>query len=594
MFWLVLFGCVFTVCTSVLTTDRYFSFKMHKNTFPFVLLILTLNMMLLLGTDFLLPFDVFQASAVGSNGHTNKPLNETTVQELSHLRKRSNNVRFFEIIWPLIYWLQFAFCWFLIPVGISYISLKYALPRDDRRERFIKSILQNVKFYSLCLLGIIIGSLYLIMSTGHNLLEFKSLIITLSHLYSLSYTLILLSTGLIILPRDLINSVKVPSAISNNKLFVVLSKTNDDVNDSQLNLVDNADLILSSNELNNGDVTFNQLLNECKIEIESKLDDLKISTANRVSTELPKPITNLRKLNSTYNKFINHYYNYIYYQNHSNSIIHTLAQTQSNSINNLKKIAVFIIGLIATILSFLIIICEILPKKMNFLDKWLFHNGDNYYNFLIIFTILSYNTISSLYAMSKFKFNNFHLISNGNSNPSNVFYYSLYSSRLLFPLCFNLITLLPNNQKRSTFQIILFDRLNVIPLVKFLNNYLPMIFMVLIPLSYRFDLKQKILLNILGEEFYYQFFGMMLYDPLNEPTSTNAEPAVDAVTEGRYNMNEDYEYSLQDGKYLFERASTQFNLNVPGKNIPLNETPLNIYNDANPSRNTSTNNLTYL
>lgn len=591
---LLIVGTLLVVLGSLTVINRYFSFKLHKNTFPLTLSILTLNMILLLSTDFLLPLDIFHAAIWSNNNEQPLPPGNETVSfqnnysnstnqdflrrsvQLLYIRDNIDDIsakrsQYFKITWLLIYWVQFALCWFIFPVLMSYVSLKYAVPHFELRERFVKAIYQNIKFYLLCLVGIIIGLIYLVSSTGHGLNDFKPLLISLAHLYSLSYTLILLASGLIILPRDLLKIIQVPNSDNMNSLYVELSKTNDDLNDAQLNMIDIAGTILNSDEADNGDIIFNQMLNDCKLEVQSLLAQSKVST----SSILPKSssnssITSLDRLNTSYNKFLTHYYNFVYYQNHSNSIIHILAQTSTTSLNYIRTILIVMLGVVSLFLSCLIIFLEIIPSKWG--HGWIFL-GSKWYNFWLVLTILSYNTVSSLYALSKFKFHDFHLVANGESNPLNVLYYSLYSSRLLFPLCFNLMTLIPNsiqsdNNDKSIFEVTLYHDLTLIPLVKYLNQYLPIVIMILVALSYKYDIKQKVLLKMLGEEYYYQFFGMMMY-----------EPETNEASEERTRMNEDYEYSLQDGKYLFERASTNIDLGSAVPNSSSNHT------NAQPSTN---------
>ena len=530
-------------------------------------------MVVLVATAYLLPFDLFHTANLNSDSNSsnstipivaNDTMTNIQKRDLTNIiQEQQEQPSSIKYIWYSIYWIQFVLCWLIIPVLISYISLKYELPRGKVRERMSKAIFQNVKFYSLCLVGIVIGIIYLVTSTGHSIRDFKPLLISLAHLYSLSYTLILLSTGLIIFPRDLLSKARSPTLESNNKLFVELSKVNDDLNDSQLNILDNASKILNSNELTNGDVTFNELLNECKLEIQTKLSEIKISPTITNPIGTSSPINTLSKLNKNYNKFIVHYYNFIYNKTHSDEIIHTLAQSHKPSSELFKRVTLTILGLLSFILSLLILFLEIIPTK--WAHGWIFL-GNHWYNFALEFIILHYNTMTSLYSMSKFKFISFHLIPSGQSNPSNALYYSLYSSRLLFPLCFNLMVLIPSagTGLQTSFETTLYNDLELIPLVHFLNKYLPMIFMILIPVSYKYDLKQKILLKVLGEEYYYQFFGMMMYEPtatnLNGNNNSNDLSPLNPGINNRSRIDDDYEYSLQDGRYLFERVSGNFNL----------------------------------
>ena len=619
---LVLSGCLFTLCTTIYVVNRYFSFKLHKDTYRSILLIVAFNMFILLATDFLLPLDIYRASIfsitpIDDTNHSGSAGNIYNDTATDSLDTRSISVpttvttarnETFKLIWLLIYWLQFILGWFVIPVLISYVSLKYAFSRTQVKERIIKAIYQNLRFYIACLVALVCGLIYLVSSTGRSLRDFIPMLISLSHLYSLSYTLVLLASGLVLLPRDLLVYGRKPSGETNNSLFIELSNVNDELNEVQLNCVEKATLILSTAELNNGDAIFNEVLNEAKLDVQSKLNLLNIlsrTLANPTvfaSTAIPisqssTSIRSLEKLNGTYNKFLTDYYNFIYYKHLSDSIIHTLAQTDHSSLETtLKRFVSVVLGLFFVLLSAIIILLEVIPWDA-FRRIVLTSQSHPWYSYTLSFVILAYNTIVSLYSMSKFKFNNFHLISNGNSNPSNVLYYSLYSSRLLFPLCFNLMVLVPKrltevtgtdngDAATSIFSQTLYKPLSVIPLINFLNSYLPILVLTLVPVSYIYDIKRKFLLRILGEEYFYQLFGMIINDPINGLSVLGSVPSETDTNGGTSSrMQEDYEYSLQDGRYLYERASSAFNMDQSNTSGNVN------YSDNNGDGNNSERNL---
>ncbi|CCH62903.1 hypothetical protein TBLA_0I02450 [Henningerozyma blattae CBS 6284] len=626
-------GTILALICSGTMINRYFSFKKHRHTEPLVLSVLLVNMLLLLSTAWLFPSDIF-STAVKNKSDGDEFTNSTTTlmtisNEKSSLVKRmiQNNITSgnsieqltniltnldindaiidesssFRSEWLFIYWLEFIICWLIIPLLISYVGLKYSVPETFRRQRFSKALMHNIKFYSLCFIGLLAGLFYLLLSSNHSVTikTIKPLLISLSHLYSLSFTLILLSTGIVLLPKDLIAQVRDSTHQSNNKLFVALSKTNEDLNDAQLNMIDFAREILNTPDSQIGDISFNHTLQLCKFEIQNLLRTLKnlpsqsiptISNSIEIST-----ITTFDKLNNKFNKFLNEYYNFLYAEAYSDSIIHQLAKSESTP-NIFIKFMKFFVGLLSTILSILLFFLELFPTR--WAHGWIF-NGTAWFNFFFELIILSYAILTSLYAMSKFKFNNLHLIPNGQSNPINALYYSLYSSRLLFPLCFNLMTMIPNSTSniKSSFETTLYEDLTFIPLVNFLNKYLPIVFMIIIPLSYKYDLKSKLLIKILGEEYYYLFFGMMLYEPVSEirgneemesgmglfSSSTNSRGINNDNTNvnnsSRSRINQDYEYSLQDGRYLFERASTHYSL---------------LDNEANSTANTFLNDSSFL
>ncbi|SCU77819.1 LANO_0A01354g1_1 [Lachancea nothofagi CBS 11611] len=570
MFWLVfLSATVATAFCSFVFVNRYLSFKRHKNTLPFALATLLINMWILLSITYLLPLDVFyaaRASSIDLPGSGNgsealqqpkfkKPRDLTSLQNGAETQDPMPNVAF---LWYSIYWVEFVICWFVLPVLISYLDLKYLVPRFQGAsqrstilQRVRKAILTNIKFYALCAVGLAVGIFYLEFGAKRGLADLKPLIISLSHLYSLSYTLILLSMGLVLLPKAILFEND-----DENKLFVELSKSSDESNDAKLAMTEYAGKILATPEVTNGDVALNQAINECKLEVQSLVNETQIHLPTSTRSEQASP--NLSKINQRFNAFKTEYYNYLYYQAKSDVIIHTLAGSQVHPVSWTKKIGKWVSGIVCLSLSILVVFLEITPSRFG--HGKLFE-GKSWMNFLLEISLLVYVTLVSLYAMSCFKFANLHLIPNGQSSPQNALYYSLYSSRLLLPLCFNFITLMPhgNGTQECSFEKVLYRDLKLIPLVDILNRYLPVVFIIVVPLGYFFDLKNKVLVRVLGKEYCYELFGI-----LTDPASprTGLAPATQETSQAisRSRLDEDYEYSLQDGRYLFQRATNNHHM----------------------------------
>lgn len=132
-------SAVYTVCglaitsvVSLVVVNRYFNFRIYKS-YPFTIVVLVSNLLLLLVTALLLPLDLHDTAA----GHPNSLL--------------------FKVIWLSIYWLQFAVCWLVIPILISYVSLKYEIPTNEITTKISKSIKLNLKFYLICLIALALG-----------------------------------------------------------------------------------------------------------------------------------------------------------------------------------------------------------------------------------------------------------------------------------------------------------------------------------------------------------------------------------------------------------------------------------------------------
>lgn len=512
---------------------------------------LFVNMFLLLSITYLLPLDVFYAAQ--SFDRTPIPSNETLIVQrdtrLTAIVSFSPN---FEILWSLLYWSQFAICWFVFPVLISYIDLKYLYPRSESDsgnqilKRIQTAIFMNLKFYVFCVLALIVGLLYLTFATNHGMNEVKPLIISMSHLYSLSYTLILLSNGLIRLPKSLLFEEQ-----NEKRLFVKLSQNNEDLNESKLSLIESAEKVLSIKHSSDLDSSLDQSLQECQLEVQRYCNELELTIPILNSSGRQNNTTSLSKLNECYNAFKTEYYNYSYHQTKSDEIIHTLVISQRKTISVPINIFKRSAGVVSMLLSMTVFMLELTPVKFG--HRWVFM-GKTVWNFLLEMAILLYNTICSLFSMSHIKIQNFHLVRNGKSSPKNALYFSLYSSRLLFPLCFNYMILIPKStdtDHQSSFEKVLYHQLEMIPLAKFLNEYLPVLFVVIVPLAQYFELREKLLSKVLGEEYYYQLFGSI---PTNESQTTS-------VANSRSRLDEDYEYSLQDGQYIFERATSNYSLN---------------------------------
>ncbi|KAK5778239.1 hypothetical protein RI543_003898 [Arxiozyma heterogenica] len=314
---------------------------------------------------------------------------------------------------------------------------------------------------------------------------------------------------------------------------------NDELNDSKLYLLDHSFNILQSKPLNNGDVEFNRLLKSCQQKVKVKIDELNYdendtdhSQNNYIllddyngedSENIFVPIKNINKLNKEWNKFIANFYTLRYHRYQINQLIHRLAK--QSSIN--------------------------LDSTLN----------------------LNYSTRKSII-------------------------------------------------EQTQFSKILYHQIQVIPIVNWLNKWLPPIFITTISLSYYDNkLKWKILNKFISDDTLYQIFGWFNLDAYLEENdlstgsifnnshnndhnsvggidnervsiSTNHRfsinsniSALSTITKNNndndiniLNMN-DIEYSLQDGKYLFERAMSKSNTNRYTDNINFNNS--NIFSNEN-------------
>lgn len=635
-------GSIFAVSYLSFWLLKRYTYKNSNSSHIEILLIPWFNLLILLLSDFLIPIDVY------SEGST-----------------------FLSYLWFALYVLQFIICWLLLPCLISYHLLTYSTySLHGPIRQLYGSVIQNLKFYGISL--IVLFLTYIICIMVFSIRSIWPILISLCHIYSLSFTLILLSMGLIIVPRSLYHSLFMEESKLINQYYILLSRQNDELNDTKLYLLDHSINILHSKPLNNGDVEFNQLLKSCQREVKLRIDELNydehdnnnITNTNNQnnyflldeyneenSENMFVQIKNIDKLNKEWNKFITSFYTIQYHRYQINQLIHHLAKQSSTYLDSslnlnystgsckrtifrlVRTILLFSSLITCIILSLCIILFEILPVR---LSNWIFWSHISSFRWSIpatLFIILIYNKLISLYSMTIIKFQNFHLVPNGQSNPINLFYFTLYGNRLLFPLYFNIMTILPESVIAQTqFSKILYHQIQVIPIVSWLNKWLPPIFIATISISYYDNkLKWKILKTFISEDTLYQIFGWFNLDDYIEENDlstgsifnsnhSNDRNSINDIdnerlsisTNHRFSINSgisaisttatnnsnngidipnmnDIEYSLQDGKYLFERAMSKSNTNRYTDNINFNNS--NILSDNNESNEVTINDI---
>ena len=237
----------------------------------------------------------------------------------------------YKYLWFTTYAIQFILCWFLLPCMISYHELNYSIySLHGPLQQIYGSMIQNVKFYAICGVILVIGFILALMTLSIH--SIWPIIISLCHIYSLSFTLTLLAMGLVIVPRDLYQRLCMKESHIINRYYITLSRQNDELNDSKLYLLDHSINILHSKPLTTGDVEFNKLLTNCKDEVKQKLDQL--DWENRYNDHLLNdnddmftPIKSIDKLNKEWNQFITHFYTIQYHQYQIDKYIHCLLYT---------------------------------------------------------------------------------------------------------------------------------------------------------------------------------------------------------------------------------------------------------------------------
>ena len=584
----IVLGLVLLFASSVIASlsivNKYFSLKKHYNKNFILLCLLISNMACLLSITYLLPIDIWVHKL-------SIPQTETTT-ELYYERLCS----LLDFFWVFIYWFQFILCWVFIPIMMAYVDLKYVAPVsiDDSGSqnsnatsasttsvflfKLKKSILVNLKFYGICLTGFIIAIVYL-KTISQTTVNIKPLLISLTHLYSITYTLVLLAYGLNIVPFYFLKvdflkqklSIRSSGNANTNtlqqdqtvycdketQLYMKLSKYNDEMSECKIGLVENYSLIMNPNNCSSTELQ--ELFQSCKREVEAIFVSIKndnelnnhrmnftvVLRNATLNADESSALQNLEQLNTCYNKFVTEYYNFMYAKEKFRETKQLLDKMKLEQPNlSARNVFSNMLGFICLLVSLGVAFVELVP--VNFHSMVL--SAESNTLLLQTMTFFMYMTVCCLIAISKFKIADFHLISNGSSNPRNTLYYSLYSSRLLTPLCFNFSSLIRASSQQpytSSFQKKLYVELY--PIVSKLNVILPPIIIIAITASFWFNLKDKLIVKLIGRDNYYQLFGHYTQLSFNSFDFEGSE---------NEDFTQDIEYAIQEGKNLYEQHNS--------------------------------------
>lgn len=451
-----------------------FSSILHNS--PVLTLILTISLYIpFFSTMFLLPIDIITSSS--STSSSIKPV----IMNL----------------WRLNYWLGFFLTWFILPLFQSYYSSHNFLFKNRLRD----SLIYNLKFYSAYLVIATLGLIYVFFSIGLSVSSIRSLVILLSHSYSLLLVIWFMGHGLINLAKIYIWDSMVIQLndqyfidhyysrllIANQQFSESKNCLNDviqlickleTIKDSQnstyhmqwisylYNALDSKRMriIMDNNNssLHNNLTNYNNRFNQ----------DLSL-LHNQMSDKFLMQITKSFK-DSYYNFAINEF---VYY-----SLLQKIIRIQDIKTSKQEKSLTFRIFLppkflknspkltfqyyynfipfllkcysvILVLLSSIVIISELLHRTSFSPINLILTRISDSLTFIIstILITVAYMCTTALISLSKFKIFLMYKLILKNSNPASCIWYASYAIRLSFPICYNFLTLLNSRDISNIF-----------------------------------------------------------------------------------------------------------------------------------------------
>ncbi|CCH46782.1 LMBR1 domain-containing protein 2 [Wickerhamomyces ciferrii] len=490
---------------SVLALNRFLSFKNQPNILFAIVVISAIYIPI--SITFLLPIDILSSNDDGTGHGDNK-------HNVFYL-----DSKYILFLWKLDYWSAFLFMWVLLPFLQEY----YRSGQFNSISKAKDSFISNLKF-QLAVGGIgIIGLVYFFMRFGFNFQIFKSLLIALSHTYSLILSLWLMSHGLINIPRRRWNNnINLNNQLEN--LYLSLPKTYDELNESNYNFKDvcaTIDKISSlpgihqSIWLNEINILKNQIPSDLNIrnhvinENFTDINQINLSILSKLNSKLKKETTNYEAskyefnkkkfeilklqdiLESKETKTLKFRYNSTGLNLSHNGRLNYLIYVYFIPIINI------LISIFLFLLSIIIIESELLHStKLSIVDFLLSSTKiSSTWKFIISIILLTYMAMSALVSLTRINiFKIYHLFPK-NSNPVSIVFFTMYANRLTIPLSFNFLTLLRTGKIHSNFDNFLGKSINLSILGGFLNDNLPRLIIIPILLTFFnvFDkLKQKL------------------------------------------------------------------------------------------------------
>lgn len=438
---------------------------------PILGICLTLSFILPLSTTYLLPIDAY------FSGKEN-----------------------LDIIWRINYWITYLLTWLILPFWQYYLQCG----EFNVLNKIKSSLISIFKYLLLLLLLASLLLIYMILTYKANFTFtfFKSLLISTSHIYSLTLSIWLMIHGLIFSIKYFWNKNSYIDKLNNN--YLLLPILQDRLSDCKFELNELCNLIKSLNqiaELNNLDIELRDqiihMFNKIPLEF---LNNNTNSNLRDILQNIKINEISLNYLSKIHSNFKYNYWNYlhskskfdaiikksIYYED----IINYLSEEnllefewRTNNLIYPKFIFIYLLPFFNKLLSlFLIIFSIIIIESETFHSTFLsiipyILTNKSVLSLFIILTIL---VILSLISLSQIKlFDIYNVEFNSNSDPISTIFFISYSLRIIIPLCYN-FTVISNINKITSFGLFFEENLKLIPIGYLLNDIIPRL--VIIPL----------------------------------------------------------------------------------------------------------------
>ncbi|KAF6012266.1 hypothetical protein HII12_002419 [Brettanomyces bruxellensis] len=504
---------IVTLVGSYLLVGRYIDYREQPK---YLSVILVISLALPLSLIFLLPIDLLSTF---SDKHSIDEFKSSPF----YLERPIVNA-----LWRINYWLTFFLTWVLLPLLQYWFDSGYYKLKD----RFNESIRNLIRFQLLMLSCCVIGFGYIIFyhRSWLNATFLKGLVITISHIYSLTLALWLMAHGLIQLPRQTWENAGDYNAMLYS-LYQRVPYLKEKMEDSKFELQDVSAKILSMASI---DIPFDYrdwcIQLEKDIPFEFRPENQRYSYY--ANTE--EPITAQDINRSTLHNLTfrlqrakwSYKHNLVAFQQvvHKIMKLDTAMESENEQISDptsFRGTTLFIAtkawSIILGALAIIIIESELFHGfNISIINIVVRNVTDSPENTSLVAVLascvpfLTFMVFSALASLFKIKiFDIYHVISDQGSDPVSTTFFISYACRLTIPLSYNFLMLLDTDFARaSSFQEFLGNSIKLISLGKILNDILPRLIVIPICLSLfhvwdkiKTKMKGNLLFDYLFDEF---------------------------------------------------------------------------------------------
>lgn len=399
------------------------------------------------------------------------------------------------VLWRVIYWLAFFLTWAVLPILQSFIDSGY----HSTTQRLKDAGRRNLR-YQLIMLGAgSIGLVYVIITSGLTFGTIKSLLIALSHSYALVIALWLMGHGLVNLPRRY--WVEASPAVTLKGFYQHATSANDAIAEIQTEYADVAAEVLALRPHKSGryEAWIDEMLEEVQagpgVPLNSAANSRE-SVQGQSRVRVDRGMVDEYYLSTLYSRFKTFRNRLVRYDAEWQKLLYEASKAEdiikSRETHSLvfrykrtplppKAAYLFYalakpqiergLAVVFLVLTVILVWSEIthgtIVSIVNIVVSHTYGLGQQ-----VMSTIfLGYMCTVALSSLTRIRVFKVYALVHRHTDPSSLIFYAMYACRLTVPLSFNYITLITSRE--SVFQEFLGKFINLTPLGKYFNDWMP-------------------------------------------------------------------------------------------------------------------------